>query len=197
MHKELLCNIAPYFDAALKGSFQEAQEQTIEMPDEDAEVFEYFQLWAYTDCVVTETETEKDVTPMLLIKLYVFAEARCIPRLQNAALDVLIVRMTTKIPVGHLKFVYANTAENSSLRRLFVDQMASTRVLHDGVFVGELNRSCYPVEFLFDLLIAQSKKLGGVRLNGAYFLQNRFDYHAKVLTSPPRGAKVDGGASGC
>ncbi len=113
MHKGLLCDISPYFEACLKGNFKEAEEQTTKMPDEDAEVFKYFQHWAYTDCIIAESETESDIEGKLLIQLYIFAEACCIPRLQNAMIDVLIDRMATlnAIPLQALDFIYANTAD--------------------------------------------------------------------------------------
>lgn len=38
----LFCNTAAYFRAALDGNFKESQEQSIEMPENDPEVFKYF-----------------------------------------------------------------------------------------------------------------------------------------------------------
>lgn len=198
MHKGLLCNIAPYFDAALKGSFKEAEEQSIEMPEEDAEVFKYFQLWAYTDCILTESETEKDILPILLIKLYIFAEARCIPRLQNAVIDLFIDRSITSnsVPFKQLNFIYANTADGSLLRRLFVDISASTISLSKNTWVVEQFKSLDTTEFLFDLILAQSERLVSSKVTMGYFRQIRSQYYAKTPVNSPKDAQVNSNAPG-
>jgi hypothetical protein len=198
MHKGLLCNIAPYFDAALKGSFKEAEEQRIEMPEEDAEVFKYFQLWAYTDCILTESETEKDILPILLIKLYIFAEARCMPRLQNAVIDLFIDKMVTSnsVPVKQLNFIYANTADGSLLRRLFVDLSASTISLSKSTWVMEQFKSLDTTEFLFDLIIAQSERLASSKVSIGCFRQIRSQYYAKTPVNSPKDAQVNSNAPG-
>ena len=193
IHKELLCNISPYFSAALKGNFKEAKEQKIEMLEEDPKAFAYFQLWAYTGCIITEHESEKDITETMLIRLYVFAEAHCIPRLQNAAIDLLVDRIASLnvIPVNSLAFVYANTAESSLLRRLFVDELATTCHLHNPKWFKESTRSIYPADFLFDLIIAQSERVGKERVSTTHFKKVRSDYHASIPADPPKEVQVE------
>ena len=179
MHKALLCNISPYFSAALKGSFKEAEELKIEMSEEDPRAFEYFQLWAYTGHIITESETEKDITNTVLVQLYVFAEARDISRLQNAAIDVLIDKIATSntIPTAQLPFVYANTTEHYLLRRLFIDEMATTCDLHNPKYFREPDRNMYPTEFLVDLIRAISEKRKEAMVPISYYQKIRSEYH--------------------
>ncbi|KAK4692430.1 hypothetical protein P7C71_g4777, partial [Lecanoromycetidae sp. Uapishka_2] len=42
IHKEILCSASTYFRAALNGGFKEAEEQTVELPDDKVKVFKYF-----------------------------------------------------------------------------------------------------------------------------------------------------------
>lgn len=198
LHKGLLCNIAPYFDAALNGSFTEGEEQRIDMPEEDVEVFKYFQLWAYTDCILTESETEKDISSLLMIKLYIFAEARCMPRLQKAVIDLLLDKTiaSKKVPFKQLNFVYANTADGSLLRRLFVDLSASTMVLSKNTWVMERFKSLDTTEFLFDLINAQSERLASRKVSISNFGQSRSQYYAKTPVNSPNGTQVSSNAPG-
>lgn len=198
MHKGLLCNLAPYFDAALKGNFKEAEEQRIEMPEEDVKVFKYFQLWAYTDCIIIESETEKDISSILLIKLYIFAEARCMPRLQNAAIDLLIDNIVAfnTVPTKQLNFIYTHTADGCLLRQLFVDIIASVVFLSKGSWMAELLKSLDTTDFLVDLIVAQSERLASSKLSIGHFRQIRSQYHAKLPVNSPKAAQLNNNAPG-
>ena len=158
------------------------------MPEEDPEAFEYFQFWTYTGRIITESETEKDITESILIQLYVFAETRCIPRLQNAAIDLLIDKMATSntIHVNCLHFVYANTAEGSLLRRLFVEEIATTCALDDPNCFAQCTRDMFPIDFLFDLIQVQSQRVGKKRLRTTHFKQYRSSYHTEIPADPSK-----------
>lgn len=69
IHKGLLCAVSTYFKAALEGGFKEAEEQMINMPEDDVEVFEHFQLWVYTGSFMEAGETEKGKDCNILIGL--------------------------------------------------------------------------------------------------------------------------------
>ena len=192
-HKYLLCSAAAYFRAALDGNLKEAQEQSIEMPEDDPEVFMYFQLWFYTGSILEAHETEKVVEEWILIKLYTFAEALGIVRFQNAAIDLLIDQMAVldQINPRHLHYIYANTSENSLLRQLFIDEMVNACILHER-WLDETRRDSYPTNFLFGLIQALSEKLGPHKLGTKHFRSIRSKYHTELPTSSLGGAQREG-----
>lgn len=147
------------------------------LPEEDVEVFELFQFWLYSDKLLDTGESVADLSASLLIGLYLFAEARCIPQLQNMTIDALIlnIKVTKKFPAGDVHRIYENTTETSPLRRLLVDI---------GARVGELRRDWFHREkdnlynnaFLIDLVLAlYDEKL---KKSPQDFTQLRCNYHA-------------------
>lgn len=155
MHKGLLCNVAPYFEAALKGSFLESSAQVLELIEDDPVMFERFQLWTYTNRLLEDGETDKEIPFIVWADLWVFGEARGIPELQNCAIDGLINdEITTNyVPIGIFQHVYDNTHEDSPLRRLILDWAAFSgcwnRAADYGWFIKS-RRGYYPKDFLFD-----------------------------------------------
>lgn len=121
MHKGLLCSRSGYFKAALTGNFREAEDQVVILDDEDPETFRMFNAWLYTDVLVEETDPLA-IPWGLLFNVYVFAEKRIIPLLQNAAIDAIIrAHRQEFIPPIELRRAWASTAERSPLRKLLVD----------------------------------------------------------------------------
>lgn len=155
IHKNLLCKTAPYFEAALNGSFKEALEQSIEMPEDDPTMFECFQVWIYTGSIVGTNETENDVETLTLIKVYAFAERLNIIDLQNVAMHLLIDQVLNRreLPTGQIPFIYEHTCENSALRRLIVDISACYGILDCPGWFEESKRAMYPNDFLCDVIL--------------------------------------------
>lgn len=118
IHKQLLCEVSPYFEAALKGQFIEAEKQSIEFVEESVTMFEHFQLWLYSGNILAPHESAKDIGSSTLYDLYAFGEMRHIPRLQNAVMDVFFDRniMTNTISISLLHRVYQDLPNESPLR---------------------------------------------------------------------------------
>ncbi|MCJ1379094.1 hypothetical protein MMC17_002194 [Xylographa soralifera] len=132
MHKELLCSVSPYFKAALEGDFKEAQEQKIELAEDDPETIEYFQLWLYMQSILDKEETVSSINWGALIKLYLLGETRLITTLQNQVIDLMIRKMYDgKKLLGHkLKYeVFDKTSPGSPLRKLIAEVSAQIGVL--------------------------------------------------------------------
>lgn len=53
IHKELLTSASPFFAAALNGTFAEGMDQTVRLPEEKPEIFEWFCQWLYTGTLKT------------------------------------------------------------------------------------------------------------------------------------------------
>ena len=119
VHKGLLYSRSGYFEAALMGNFREAEDQVVTLDDEDPETFRTFNAWLYTDVLVEDAGPE--VTSFRsLFNVYLFAEKRIIPLLQNAAIDA-IIRANVKISISanEIRRARTRTAETS----LLVDSM--------------------------------------------------------------------------
>ncbi|KAK5172962.1 uncharacterized protein LTR77_003084 [Saxophila tyrrhenica] len=53
IHKDLLTSASPFFAAALNGKFTESLDQTVRLPEEKPEIFEWFLQWLYTGTLKT------------------------------------------------------------------------------------------------------------------------------------------------
>lgn len=155
IHRGLLCDRSAYFNAAFEGRFKEAEEQMMALPEEDAEVFELFQFWLNSDRLLDTGGSVADLSSSLLIGLYLFAEARCIPQLQNMTINALIlnIKVTKEFPAGDVHRIYDNTTETSPLRRLLTDIGARIDELRRGWFQREED-NLYNNAFLIDLVLA-------------------------------------------
>ncbi|KAI5276962.1 hypothetical protein E4T47_00057 [Aureobasidium subglaciale] len=87
LHKDLLICYSDFFRAALNESSKEAEEQRVELPEVDEEVFETFQLWLYTRRL-----DHAKVSFEIITRLWVFADQHQIPLLQNYAMDLFFER---------------------------------------------------------------------------------------------------------
>ena len=149
MHSGLLCSVSGYFTAALKGNFKEAAEQRIAFPEDQPWVFERFQLWLYSKHILDEGETTSSLNVDKLVALYAFAEARCIPMLQNHLVDLFITKIEKgkKAVLPKYGSAYSAVATSSPLRKLVVDLAA-----HRGSFDYTWTLDECPKEYLVDLI---------------------------------------------
>ena len=53
VHKELITSASPFFAAALNSTFAEGMDQTVKLPEEKPEIFEWFLQWLYTGTLKT------------------------------------------------------------------------------------------------------------------------------------------------
>ena len=183
MHKQLLCDTSGFFEAALNGNFKESKSQTIEMAEDDADVFHRFQYWAYTGVIEREPRNPSDISWHTLIDLYVFAEARCIPALQNTAIDVFIRKheSSPRAPIEEYRYIYENTAEKSPLRKFLAKWAAHRGSLSKDWF---FDRSIYPVDFVIDLSLALYDRIqSNTTLHGGDFSRLRSEFHVDEVVA--------------
>lgn len=58
VHKELLISASPFFAAALTSTFAEGLDQTVRLPEEKPEIFEWFLQWLYTGTLTVPSSTQ-------------------------------------------------------------------------------------------------------------------------------------------
>jgi hypothetical protein len=126
LHKDLLCYYSDFFRAAFDGSFREAFERKIELPDVETDVFEAFQFWLYTQGLPGNEFDPDEIHPewSLLVKLWIFGDQHQTPLLQNHVLDVMWSKITDSgNPLFMIEYVYENTTSSSPLRKVVIDLM--------------------------------------------------------------------------
>lgn len=74
-HKDLLCSRSPFFTNALREEWKEGQDNKVELPDDDPDIFAMYMHMLYTGKVpiinrtVTETKDLQDVTSENAVKV--------------------------------------------------------------------------------------------------------------------------------
>lgn len=167
------------------------------MPDEDPQMFNRFQLWLYTGKPFDNTIQPGDsILGSHLVDLYIFAEARGIPSLQNAAIDTFIDRRYERnhILYRYLHKVYNNTSEDSPLRKLAVAMYADGSVdLSNSRGMSTEMMKLYPSEFLRDIICVQHTRLAAFKGIPKDLRGSREEFHvpvAKDSGSQPKAGEV-------
>ena len=148
------------------------------------QTFERVVLWIYSGSILEKAETCVSLGYAELLKIYVFAEARCITHLQNDTIDV-IIRKEEKTGVimvpGAEVDMYASTTDSSPIRRLAVN-MAAYNVASGRV---EWELTNWPKQYLIDLALAfWRSKANGYWAEKKDFWAQRCDYHVHTTTEP-------------
>jgi hypothetical protein len=84
VHKNLICQTSDFFSKAFTGGFQEAQENSMHLPEDDPNAFSLFIDWIYRSKIPARYSKKHKAT---LYNLYIFAEKVCLEDLGNAAMD--------------------------------------------------------------------------------------------------------------
>ena len=190
VHKFLVCRTAPYFQAALNGSFKEAAEQTITMPEQSPETIERFVLWVYTGKLLEGNEEAGDLTPMRLADIYIVGDIYGIPELQNSAMDCLVawVIANWKFPAGILTRVYEHTPKDCRLQRFIVERAATKYKFHEKGKWLENNISLFPQQYLMDIVRELSRHRWGITDDIDWNnLGCRYHVHPEDVVKPAKG----------
>lgn len=129
VHENLLCDASPVFKAAFSGNFQEASERSISLPDHDKDSVARMVQWLYTRkfelTVSISIETSAECY-LQLAKLNTLADKYDIYLLKNHIVDELfdltkhLARNVKPPQMPVISYVYNNTTEGSSFRKLMV-----------------------------------------------------------------------------
>ncbi|KAG9747683.1 hypothetical protein KCU73_g7285, partial [Aureobasidium melanogenum] len=156
LHKDLLCFYSDYFRAAFNGSFKEAAERKLELPDVDEDVFEEFQLWLYTRNLQKPVEDSQMYE--LLVILWIFGDQLQIPLLQNQVMDEIFAQYKARraLTCDLIRVVYKKTLAGSPLRKAFIEIIAWTiRLEHtSGTFLSPGSEVNWSNESFVDLVLA-------------------------------------------
>jgi hypothetical protein len=151
LHKELLCLYSDDFRAAFNGSFKEATERKIELPDVETSLFDEFQVWLYTQDLQGPTGQSEQLH--FLANMWIFGDQHQIPLLQNYAMDKIFAKRIecNSFAVAVIPKVYKKTMAGSPLRKAVIEIVGSVMKLDDWKIE---NTSGWTVEPLTDLMLA-------------------------------------------
>ncbi|KAI9802100.1 MAG: hypothetical protein M1833_002021 [Piccolia ochrophora] len=182
LHQTVLCSQSGFFRAAFEGSFREAVEDCIRLPDEDVATFELFIGWLYkgeldgsvtfgkpSKCLIDSTVFGNPGEHFIdwavggkLFALYVMADKFGVRRLHNQIMDVF---QAAFIPMGRyprpsaIRTIYDVTAPGATMRRLITDVFAGDICLDQHIF---FDRPKYK-DYLDDIPDFAADVMGAVR----------------------------------
>lgn len=176
LHRDLLCNMSPYFKAALWGDFQEAALGEVALPDFGVAAFERFNEWLYTGKITEELWEEEGLNTLQLyvndvpslpqlLDVWLLADYLLVPRLQNYVADMIAAKMKRRKVVALADFAhfYERTEQGSLMRKFIVDACVWTP-FGDGSGYRQIPGSV-PEEMGLDLLVAFTRRLGNFDKN--------------------------------
>ncbi|MCJ1475312.1 hypothetical protein MMC13_003974 [Lambiella insularis] len=168
IHKGLLCEASSYFKAAFAGDFQEARENLVHLREDDAGSFQRFQLWLYTGTIFDVGESIDSLSQKFLIELYVWADLRGIPKLQDSLMDILQISLESTfkddgkpLDPALIELVYSSTLQSSPLRTLWAHYYSLLGIsTSPSLFKEDKTLGDLPRDFLLDIISVLLKKAG-------------------------------------
>ncbi|KAL8683128.1 MAG: hypothetical protein Q9224_006711, partial [Gallowayella concinna] len=184
VHKGLLCYHSLVFRAMLEHEWKEKQDGFILMKDEDHDTFGRFIFWLYYGTVVDKDEDLSTIPVKKLVDCYFLADRRDVPAMQNHIIDTLVqkARAADGLFCFLQRHIWANTPEQSPLRRLMVDMMALRGNL-SMIMKDEKDMDAFEKSFLVDLLITKYKNPNTITWDE--FWKRRCNYHTHNDRVPP------------
>lgn len=187
IHKALLCHRSAYFKGALTGRFKEAREGIVTLEDEDPETFSRFHAWLYTgSCMKDDDTTPLTIAPAL--QLWLFAEKRLVPNLQNAIIDQLIKSYTKTYTTNNPLVsepspeeenaciaAWENSAEDSCLQKFITDHFLCHLDLE--TLFRESRAERYPLTLIVSIAIRAQK--AGLERKRDFFGGLRYEHCAR------------------
>jgi hypothetical protein len=161
VHETLIINRSLFFKKAISGSWREAEDREVALPDDEPEVFALYIHYLYTGTLAAKPDPippqyRGGLEYLRLTKLYVLAEKlQDITQLKNSIIkNILDISKAIREDRGHhcpgqpcISVVYNGTPEGSPARRLLVDFWTYRA---QGDWIAKSN-SPLPEDFVHDL----------------------------------------------
>ena len=167
VHKTLICNSSEFFRAAFYSSFQEATKSTLDLPEEQAEVFAAFYEWLYTGTVkgAPGKSHEDPAHAILFSRLFSFAGRLMLFDVRNYAFEEIrrLHNSAVLLPEEFITEVFQESAKDQVMRRYtarycawHIHQKSTTD------WVQWANRLMLDVEFMTEVAM-QLVKLSSIK----------------------------------
>ncbi|KAL9045835.1 MAG: hypothetical protein Q9214_001190 [Letrouitia sp. 1 TL-2023] len=167
VHEGLLLKHSQHFrNLGVSGRGQAQLPRSIHLADEAPQTFRLVNFWLYTgvltdddDIEVPTANSEELPGPSWneLVDVYIFAERKSMPGLQDACIELFVRRIvkSTRFPQEIIRRVWQHTSDRSKMQRLIVDVL--TRSFHISDWIKNAKRfRGVDHNFLIDLIIIYS-----------------------------------------
>ncbi|KAI4209232.1 MAG: hypothetical protein LQ351_007811 [Letrouitia transgressa] len=187
VHEGLLLKHSEHFRNLVVGGRAQAHlRQKIYLADETPQTFRLVNFWLYTG-ILTDDEDPEAPTPnpeeLLgpswneLVDVYIFAERKLMPALQDACIELFIRRIikSTTFPQQILGRVWQHTSDGSTMQQLIFDLL--TRCFHISEWIETTKRfGGLNTNFLIDLISMYSAIKFGRKPESINFWEERAVY---------------------
>jgi BTB/POZ domain len=127
VHKSFLCNVSPFFRAALEGQFKESTDGILNLPENKPETFERLLGWLYFNQydMARLVREKNDIEYWnAIIDDHVFADKAQLEEFQNEIIKQAVASFQShhirSLNLGSVLKLYTDTHEANPLRRLAV-----------------------------------------------------------------------------
>lgn len=183
--RELLTANSPFFHAALTGTFAEGLSQTVRLPEDRADVFDYFLYWLYTRRLDHEAVDAAEPTKpayFWLLHLYCLVDKLGVESCKNAIVEKVarLAEETNSVPTPTDTWIVFETfggQEGNCLRRLVVDLFAWKRTDN---LLDQHEDEWHP-RFMRDLVVKMKRE--DTRVSGMVkpWVRNLCRYHEHAM----------------
>ncbi|PCH00554.1 BTB/POZ [Penicillium occitanis (nom. inval.)] len=160
VHEKLIRASSQFFDRAMSGAWLESAQRTIQLPEDEAEIFGIYVHWLYYGTLPVcsnDSGLPENHEYLKLVKAYTLGNKLMDMGFQNAAIDAIVEKSISEedgtrwYPVTEVvEFAYNNTRNSDPIRQLLVDLHVSFG--HgDWLDYGNFDPESVPRAFLFGL----------------------------------------------
>lgn len=191
VHTEPAAARSEFFSKALLGSFKEAKEATVHLPEVEADTFRSYVHWLYTGNVVVSGNRffANEHTLRKLTDLYIAADMLLDLSLRNATTDALLEALASSKFIcptkATIELTWSATLKTSTIRKVYIDYFQAA----DRIHFFSTWKDTLPAEFLSDVLLAKLQS-DTTTWGTAKTLAERCQYHEHNSQVPNCGSKA-------
>lgn len=157
---EKLIRTSPFFDKAISGRWRESTQKTVQLPEDEPEIFGIYVHWLYFGKLSVfrdDLKSKEQKQYRALVKAYSLGDKFMNTKFQNTVIDAIVEESVSPASDGKhyypngldIEYAYNNTNTLSPLRRLLVDMYAFSG---NGSWLRDhYTKANYPQLFIFDL----------------------------------------------
>ncbi|KAJ5507469.1 hypothetical protein N7527_009612 [Penicillium freii] len=133
VHKSLICTSSLFFNRAMSGSWKGSEVQTLNLPEDDPNIFALYSHWLYVGQipVIVQSGTKEEIANdnfkeyYTLVKAYVLGDKLLDDKFRNSTIQAIIEKATTPCANGQRHYPGADViiyaTECAKIRNLLVD----------------------------------------------------------------------------